>query len=320
MQTSPAAAQTSSDPEPGFLAKVHEYWVLSRPFTLLAPLVGYLSAGSIAYKVNPPEPGHGLAVAFNIVLGSLVAASLNAASNALNQIYDLEIDRVNKPDRPLPAGRLTLREAWIFSIVCYVLTILLSAYVNTEFLVIVVFTAFLTYAYSGPPFRTKRFGILANLTIAIPRGCLLKVAGWSAVATVLDPEPWWIGMIFGLYVLGSATTKDYSDIEGDRAYGCKTLPIRFGIVKSAWMISPFFVLPFLLLSALALMGMLHANVLVMVLLGLFLAAWGAYIAYLILANPHDLAVEANHVSWKHMYLLMMVAQVGVAVAYFVPHS
>ena len=46
-----------------------------------------------------------------------MAAVLNAASNAINQIYDLEIDRINKPQRPLPSGRLTMREAWIFTLV-----------------------------------------------------------------------------------------------------------------------------------------------------------------------------------------------------------
>jgi 4-hydroxybenzoate polyprenyltransferase len=298
--------------------RLRQYWILSRPFTLLAPLIGYLSAGFIAYRVNPPPPGTGWATFIDVIVGSLTAACLNAASNGLNQIYDLEIDRMNKPDRPLPAGRLTLAEAWWFTLGCYALAILSAATVNTEFLVIVLFTSFLTYAYSGPPFRTKRFGILANLTIAIPRGCLLKVAGWSAVATILEPEPWLIGSIFGLYVLGSATTKDYSDIEGDKAHGCRTLPIRFGIRQSAWMISPFFVLPFLLLVAFALLGYLTVNPAAMTVLGLFLSLWGAYIAYLILANPEQLAVEANHVSWKHMYLLMMAAQVGVAAVYLVP--
>jgi len=298
--------------------RLRQYWILSRPFTLLAPLIGYLSAGFIAYHVNPPPPGTGWATFIDVIVGSLTAACLNAASNGLNQIYDLEIDRMNKPDRPLPAGRLTLAEAWWFTLGCYALAILSAATVNTEFLVIVLFTSFLTYAYSGPPFRTKRFGILANLTIAIPRGCLLKVAGWSAVATILEPEPWLIGSIFGLYVLGSATTKDYSDIEGDKAHGCRTLPIRFGIRQSAWMISPFFVLPFLLLVAFALLGYLTVNPAAMTVLGLFLSLWGAYIAYLILANPEQLAVEANHVSWKHMYLLMMAAQVGVAAVYLVP--
>ena len=41
--------------------------------------------------------------------GTLMAAVLNAANNAINQIYDLDIDRVNKPKRPLPAGTLTMR-------------------------------------------------------------------------------------------------------------------------------------------------------------------------------------------------------------------
>ena len=47
---------------------------------------------------------------------ALMAAVLNAANNAINQIYDLDIDRVNKPKRPLPSGALSLREAWAFTV------------------------------------------------------------------------------------------------------------------------------------------------------------------------------------------------------------
>ncbi len=43
-----------------------------------------------------------------VALGSLCASFLNAASNAINQIYDLEIDRVNKPNRPLVTGELSI--------------------------------------------------------------------------------------------------------------------------------------------------------------------------------------------------------------------
>ena len=74
-----------------------------------------------------------------------------------------------------------------------------------------------TYLYSVPPFRTKRLGIWANVTIAIPRGVLLKVAGWSSVKTIVGVEPWYIGAIFGLFLLGATTTKDFADMEGDRA-------------------------------------------------------------------------------------------------------
>ena len=54
-------------------------------------------------------------------------------------------------------------------------------------------------------------------------------------------------------------------------------------------------------------------------LGAILAAWGAYTAYLLVRNPDDLARVENHPSWTHMYLMMMAAQIGFAVAYLVPH-
>ena len=93
----------------------------------------------------------------------------------------------------------------------------------------------------------RRLGVWANVTIAVPRGLLLKVAGWSMVASVFHLEPWYIGSIFMLFLLGASTTKDFSDMEGDAAAGCRTLPIRFGVERAAQMISPFFVVPWLLM-------------------------------------------------------------------------
>jgi len=104
-----------------------------------------------------------------------------------------------------------------------------------------------TFIYSAPELgRTKIRGMLANFTIAIPRGVLLKVAGWAMVAHVAFTEPWYIGGVIGLFLLGAASTKDFADMEGDRAGGCKTLPLLYGVRKAAWMISPFFILPWLL--------------------------------------------------------------------------
>ena len=116
-----------------------------------------------------------------------------------------------------------------------------------------------TYIYSVPPLRTKQRGIWANITIAIPRGVLLKVAGWSAVKTVFGVEPWFIGSIFGLFLLGASTTKDFADMEGDRRGGCRTLPILYGVTRAAWMISPSFVLPFLLINVGTFAGILTGH-------------------------------------------------------------
>jgi 4-hydroxybenzoate polyprenyltransferase len=290
----------------------------SRPFTLVAPALGFASGAATAVGAAPREPWNGDLILYPLV-GLTMAAVLNAASNALNQIYDLEIDRVNKPKRPLPSGRLPLRDAWWFTWVTYAIAIALSWLVRPGgrhecFWIVLVATA-ITVLYSVPPFRTKRLGIWANITIAIPRGVLLKVAGWSAVKTVFGWEPWYIGAIFGLFLLGASTTKDFADMEGDARGGCRTLPIIYGVRRAAWMISPSFVIPFLMISAGAWSGVLTGNFLLLQLLALVMTIYGVYVCYLMLRRPEELAVEENHVSWAHMYRMMFVAQIGFAIAY-----
>lgn len=287
---------------------IRDYIQLTRPFTLLAPTIGFLSGAAIASRGLPPAAAY---------VGAASAALLNAASNIINQYFDLEIDRINKPGRPLPSGRISIRAAWVFDAFLYAAAFVTASLVNREFLLIVLFTAFVTYAYSGPPFRTKRWGIVANITIAIPRGCLLMVAGWTSARadTMWTAEPWFVGAVFGLYVLGAATTKDFSDMEGDAQGGCRTLPIVFGVERSAKIIAPFFVVPFLLMAAGALSGILQGSRAILVGSGLALAAWGAYVAHLILRRPEELTLEANHVSWKHMYLMLVAGQIAFAVAY-----
>jgi 4-hydroxybenzoate polyprenyltransferase len=290
----------------------------SRPFTLVAPALGFASGAVTASGAFPREP-LGAALIVYPLIGLTMAAVLNAASNALNQIYDLAIDRINKPKRPLPSGRLSMRDAWAFTITTYVVALVLAWLVapggRRECFWIVLAATAITVLYSVPPFRTKRLGIWANVTIAIPRGVLLKVAGWSAVKTIAGVEPWFIGAIFGLFLLGASTTKDFADMEGDARGGCRTLPITYGVRRAAWMISPSFVVPFLMISAGAFAGILTGNFVLLQGLSIVMTCYGAYVCYLMLRRPEDLAVEENHVSWAHMYRMMFVAQVGFALAY-----
>ncbi len=298
--------------------KLGLYAELARPFTLLAPALGFMSGALTAIGAHPHDVWSWsvLAPAFT---GAAMAAIFNAGSNALNQIYDLEIDRVNKGKRPIPSGRMTISEAWGFTYVAYALTLILAWRVapqgRHECFWIVATAVVATWIYSAPPLRTKQHGMWANITIAIPRGVLLKVAGWSAVKTVVGTEPWFIGAIFGLFLLGASTTKDFSDMEGDRLGGCKTLPILYGVTRAAWMISPSFILPFLLINVGAYTGVLTGNPLYLHLLGAGMTLYGAYVLYLMLRRPEELATVENHVSWVHMYRMMFVLQIGFALAY-----
>lgn len=298
--------------------KLRLYAELGRPFTLLPPALGVLSGAITAIGARPHE-GWSWTVLQPALIGALMAAVFNAGNNALNQIYDLEIDRINKGKRPLPSGRMTIADAWGFTIVAYVVTAILAWCVapggrhECFWLVLVAMAA--TYVYSVPPLRTKARGMWANITIAIPRGVLLKVVGWSAVKTVAGVEPWFIGTIFGLFLLGASTTKDFADMEGDRQGGCRTLPLLYGVKTAAWIISPSFVLPFLLINAGVAAGILTGHALYLHLLGLGMTVYGVYVCYLMLRKPEELATDENHVSWAHMYRMMMVLQAGFALAY-----
>lgn len=318
------------------------YVRLARPFTLLPPLLGIISGAVCAFgSAHNPDPARRItwAVVLTVAIGSLCASAMNAASNIVNQIADLEIDRRNKPQRPLVTGEISLRRAWQAAIALYAVAILptwivvpypysrladrLTAPVSLHAaFFIYVIGALATLVYSFPAFgRTKRHWLAANLTIAIPRGGLLKVAGWAFVASVAAAEAWAIGGIFALFLLGAMSTKDFSDMEGDREHGCITLPIRFGVRRAAWMIAPFFVLPWLLIPLFAWMRapgggpLLSGNRTLLTALGVGLAIWGAWAARLLVRDPDELARTENHPAWTHMYLLMMAAQVGFALAY-----
>jgi len=299
-------------------SRVAAYLDFARPFTLLAPALGMASGGATAIGASPREAWSWWLVIYP-ALGALMAAVLNAASNGLNQIFDLEIDRVNKPKRPLPSGRLSVAQAWVFTAVTFAIAWILAWLVapagRHECFWLVVGATVITSFYSVPPLRTKRLGIWANVTIAIPRGAMLKVAGWSTVKTIVGLEPWYIGTIFGLFLLGATTTKDFADMAGDARGGCRTLPIQYGVRRAAWMISPSFVVPFLMIPVGAWAGILTGHFWLLQILGAVMTTYGVYVCYLMLRRPEELAVEENHVSWAHMYRMMFVAQIGFALAY-----
>jgi geranylgeranylglycerol-phosphate geranylgeranyltransferase len=303
--------------DPGFMKAVVD---LCRPFTMLAPAVGVYAGAMMAAEGKLPQ---GMCI-----IAAIVGGLLNAASNALNQITDLDIDRVNKPERPIPSGRMSIRTAAAIAALLYIICLVVSYIaVGPGFFLVIVIGAIFSLAYSIPPIRTKNNPILANPTMAIPRGILLILAGYVAqleltrelttfgehTALLWNATPWAAGIIMFLFLLGAASTKDFADIEGDEAHGARTIPVVLGVKRAAWFMAPFFVIPYLLIIVAVLMKFLIPATLPLVLL----AIYGAFIAWLIVRDPESLALEGNHPSWKHMYLLMMVTQIGFGIAYLV---
>jgi chlorophyll/bacteriochlorophyll a synthase len=287
---------------------------LVRPFTLLAPAVGACAGAVVAAgALGVPLPWAGVAAA------CLSAAAATGASNAWNQAHDAPLDRVNKPERPIPAGLVGEGAALGLGDLLAVLALGLGALASGAFLACVAVGLLCTWIYSAPPLRTKRHLVGALGTIALSRGLLVPVAGWAVVAAPTSSDPWALGAVAGCFVLGAAATKDFSDVEGDRAHGCRTLPVLLGPRRAARVVAPFLVLPFLGYPLLGALGLLAAPLGRLVALGAALALLGGLTAWALLADPDRLARgDRNHPAWRGMYLLLLGSQVGTALVYALP--
>jgi len=280
----------------------------TRPATLAAPVAGVIGGAIAAHGGWPPDP---------LVLALAVASALllTGASNGMNQIADVETDRVNRPDRPLPSGRMSMRQAWAATLVLLAAALALAAFCGLGYLACVLLTVPVTAAYSFPPLRTKRLPFWANATIATPRGLLLVVAGWAVGGGLARPEAWILGALAWVYVFGASTTKDFADAEGDRATGCVTLPILFGPRRAARFVAPFLVVPYLLYPAVAAAGWLPGGVGAWALLGLPLAGIGGVAGALLVRDPTPPKSGKPHPAWGLMYLQYTASHLGAAVLF-----
>ncbi|MFV1959383.1 MAG: UbiA family prenyltransferase, partial [Planctomycetota bacterium] len=281
--------------------KARALLVLLRPFTLLAPVVGTLAAAAVAAAAL----GHvwwGEA----LVLAALSAVAATGASNAWNQVFDVELDRTNKPHRPLPSGAIGTGTALALGDILALAALALAVLVTPVFLACVAVGLFATWIYSAPPLRTKRSTFGALVTIAVPRGLLVPVGGWSVVAVPDSPDPWALGLVAGLFVLGAAATKDFADVEGDRAHGCRTLPERWGARRAARAVAPFLVLPFLLYPVFGALGWLHVGTGRLAVLAAVLVLVGGATARVLVRDPEGLgAGRGGHRAWVGMYLTLL---------------
>ncbi|MFN4336217.1 MAG: UbiA family prenyltransferase [Candidatus Nitrosocaldus sp.] len=166
------------------------------------------------------------------VLPAFAATCLSLmAANALNQCTDADTDAINKPDRPIPSGMISIGEGYAIVAMLYAATLALGALVSMEFFALIGVAVLLGIAYSIRPFRFKDRFIASNLSIAIGYGAVNFLVGWN-VAMPLDTAPLHILLFLTAFDFFANISKDYRDMEGDRVYGARTMPIVLGRSRS----------------------------------------------------------------------------------------
>lgn len=157
-----------------------------------------------------------------IFFASLAAALVCGGGNALNDYLDIESDRINHPNRPLPSGELPPFMAIIMSLALDIAAIISAAAVNLVVLVIVVLSIILLAVYN---FSLKKTVLLGNLIISVLGGMTFIVGGLAVDlhAVFILPGPLVPAVFAFLFHLGRELLKDIADFEGDIKANCRTL-------------------------------------------------------------------------------------------------
>ncbi|MEX1054902.1 MAG: geranylgeranylglycerol-phosphate geranylgeranyltransferase [Rhodothermales bacterium] len=190
---------------------------LLRPLNLLITVVGVLLGAALSS-----------APAFIVDLGAVVLAAASALAiaaggNALNDVYDADIDFVNRPSRPIPSGLVSSETARIIWITATLFGVGAAAFVSSIHLTLAFLATVLLFTYSR---YLKRMPFVGNLAIAAVVALAIVYGGWA----VGSPVPSLVGAAFAaLTTFAREIVKDIEDLEGDARAGARTAPVAFGV-------------------------------------------------------------------------------------------
>jgi geranylgeranylglycerol-phosphate geranylgeranyltransferase len=167
----------------------------------------------------------------NILSASISTTLILGAGNALNDYFDYEIDKINRPKRPSPSGRITRSDTLMLSLAMFLIGLAAAKSINTFCLTIATVNTILliTYAIYG-----KRMLVTSNLTISYLVSSVFIYGAAAAYTSSTTVTPIGLQLMMILTVcaflinLSREIVKDIEDIEGDRGAYSQTIPIKYG--------------------------------------------------------------------------------------------
>ena len=195
------------------------------------------------------RPGNALMGAISIILVALIDKTFSipiilamitvffetAAGNVINDYFDYKIDLINKPERPLPSGRISLKNgkyyAYFLFLAGTVCGFLISYLTNNWIPFIIVLIAdIILYLYA---YKLKTTPLIGHLTVGFMTGFGFVFGGFTINNPGIVTTSIFLGFFAFVMTTAREIVKDIEDIEGDKADGARTLPILIGAKKPA---------------------------------------------------------------------------------------
>ncbi|HIK07613.1 MAG TPA: homogentisate phytyltransferase [Trichormus sp. M33_DOE_039] len=228
-QNSPSQSKQLLSP----LQWLYAFWKFSRPHTIIGTSLSVLGLYLVAVGIS--STGFAMTQLISVLSAWVACLSGNIYIVGLNQLEDVEIDKINKPHLPIASGEFSRRQGQVIVTITGILA-LVVAWLNGPYLFgMVAVSVAIGTAYSLPPIRLKRFPFWAALCIFSVRGTIVNLglflhfSWWVLENEQSIPAAVWVLTIFILvFTLAIAIFKDIPDIEGDRLYNITTFTIQLG--------------------------------------------------------------------------------------------
>jgi len=162
--------------------------------------------------------------AAQVASGFLSVFFISATSLILNDYFDIESDKINAPERPLPAGLVTKRDVVLLSIVVTMLGFITSSLISLEALAVIILAWVVGFFYN---WRFKKAGIIGNLMVSFSVG-MTFIFGGIVIGKPFEKLVWSFAIMVLLINLGEEIAADAIDVEGDRQAGSRSLAVMFG--------------------------------------------------------------------------------------------
>ena len=215
---------------------LYAFWKFCRPHTVIGTSLSVIGLASVAWGLSAEST---VLPAASWLLPLLACLCGNVYIVGLNQLEDIEIDRINKPHLPIASGEFSKRLGTAIVLLTGGLALLLSAWGGVFLLATVWSSLAIGTAYSLPPIRLKRFPVWASLCIFSVRGAIVNLGLFLHFdhqlgnqqlghSPQIPPAVWALTLFVLAFTFAIAIFKDIPDLEGDRRYQISTFTVRLG--------------------------------------------------------------------------------------------
>jgi homogentisate phytyltransferase/homogentisate geranylgeranyltransferase len=202
-------------------------WRFSRPHTIIGSVISICTLYVIVCDTRQ-EPRPGL-----LLLALAMGIACNLFIVGINQVADVDIDRINKPWLPIPSGTLAIGQAWAIAYAALTICLGIALFISPWLFLIIALATGIGWTYSMPPFHFKRHHLSAAIAITTVRGVLINTGGFLVFNHLVNGRWELPGNVLVLtcfivaFSIAIAWFKDLPDVVGDARHGIRTLALRY---------------------------------------------------------------------------------------------